>query len=114
MCSESRGGRRKSIDENTPGENAAAAEEVGEIAAPQTAESAGQRRDPEEVTGPVAILRRANLQMAELGQGGLENKRADQHHIDVEEKAHGRAGADGPLEGIRDGLRAGSRHKPQG
>jgi hypothetical protein len=104
------GGER--IDENAVGENAAAAETIGQVSAPQAAKATDQWWNPEQVSGPIAVVGRARFEMAEFDERGLEDERADQDDVDVEEKAHGGDGADGPFDGGGDGARP--RHKSQG
>ncbi len=95
---ESGSGGGEGVDQNAVGENAAASETVGQIAAPQAAESADERWNPEQVAGPIAIFRRAWCQASEFSERGLQNERANQHDVNVEEEAHGGDGADGPFD----------------
>ena len=62
LAREPGGQRREGVEENAEGEDAAAAEEVGEIAAEEAEEPARDRRHEEQRPSPAVVRRRARHQ----------------------------------------------------
>src|SRR5215208_2419133 len=80
--------RRKGVDEDAPGQDAAAAETIGEVAAEQTKYAATHRRDVEQQPQPTAVFGGAELESAELGQRRPIDERKHQQLIGVERESN--------------------------
>jgi hypothetical protein len=89
-----KGGER--IDEDAPGEHAAAAEPVGEVAAEEAEQAAAQGRHVEQQAHPAEKPRAAGLEAAQFQERGPRDQRQHQQFVDVECEADRGDRADEP------------------
>ena len=94
---EAREKRGERVDQDAVGQHAPAAEPVGEIAAEQPEDAAGERRNVEQPADPHLKLRRSGRGARQLQQRGPHDERQHQDFVDVEREADGGDGADQPL-----------------
>ncbi len=96
---ESRGDRRQRIQKDAPDQHGTASEAVGKIAADESEESAREWRNPEKVSGPLRVPRRAEFDSSQVVQRGAEDQGTDQDRVNVEQETDGGHRADEPLHG---------------
>ncbi len=97
------GAGAEGVEEDAPCEDAAAAEAVGEPAAEEAEDTAGDGRDEEEEAGPFLVFRGADGELAEGEEGGLDDQRQHEEFVDVEREADAGDDADEPLSGSETG-----------
>ena len=90
--------RRERVDQDAVGQHAAAAEAVGQVAAEQAEDAAGERRDVEQPPDPHLELGRAGHGAGQLEQRRPHDQRQHQEFVDVEREADRGDGADQPLD----------------
>ena len=85
------------IDEDAPGQDAAATEFVRQPPPQETEDAACQRGDKKEVSSPIAKCRRARHQAPQAEQCWLDDQRKHEQLVDIEGKADGSDDANEPL-----------------
>jgi hypothetical protein len=86
------------VEQDAEDEHAAAPEDVGEVAAEQPEDAAGDGRPVEEVADPGVDGRVGRRDVQQLRQRGTHDERQHQQYVGVEREADGRGDADGPLD----------------
>ena len=99
------------VEEDAPCEDAAAAEAVGEPAAEEAEDAAGDGGDEEEETGPFLVFRGADGELAEREKGGLDDQGQHEEFVDVEREADAGDDADEPLSGGETGSHGKGRNR---
>ncbi len=94
---EARGHRGERVEQDAPDEDAATAEQVGEVAAEQAEDPAGDRGQPEEPPHPEVELRGARLRAEEIEERRPHDEGQHQQLVDVEGEAERGDEADQPL-----------------
>ena len=97
------GAGAEGVEEDAPCEDAAAAEAVGEPAAEEAEDTAGDGWDEEEEPGPFLVFRGADGELAEGEEGWLDDQGQHEEFVDIEREADAGDDADEPLSGSETG-----------
>ena len=91
--------RRAGVDQDAEGQDTPAAKQIGQVAAEQPEDAAGEGRDIKQAAHPHLELRRPGRGSCELDQRRPDNQRQHQNLVDVEREADRGHRADQPLDG---------------
>ena len=96
---EARGKDREGVEHDAPDEHAPASEPIGQIAAKQSKNAAGDRGDPEQHANPLVVRGRAWRGVDKFAQRRRDDERQHQHDVRVERETDRGDCADEPLNG---------------